>query len=163
MSFWSRSRLVINQYEEGSSTKEFSRFIRMSFRPVLRLRTISLSRFIHGSTDTHRKTRVAAKQVPHDVEVCFSDGNSVVAQPGQNLYDVACDAGTELTLGCSSGSCGVCEMELTKSGALDGTGVGEGTVVVRPCIHVVPRGFARVHLNQMLDDDIWGGDATADM
>lgn len=45
--------------------------------------------------------------------VTFSLGGLEVTtdvQPGQNLWEAAKEAGADITLGCSQGSCGVCEV-----------------------------------------------------
>ena len=92
---------------------------------------------------------------------------SVDAVPGDPLLEAvdaaaaaAGDAGamSPIVLGCCTGSCGVCEVEVRRSGALDG-GLDGAPTVVRACVAAVPAGYAEVHVSLLPDDAVWGLDA----
>ncbi|KAL4854814.1 hypothetical protein ACK3TF_004511 [Chlorella vulgaris] len=93
------------------------------------------------------------------VPITFSCGGgdevTVDALPGQNLWEVAKEAGADITLGCSQGSCGICEVEVHKYSS----GSAQPSVgVVRACIAGVPPGYSRLEVRDVPDDDIWGVD-----
>ena len=92
---------------------------------------------------------------------------SVDALPGDPLLEAADaaaaaagDAGamSPIVMGCCTGSCGVCEVEVRRSCALDG-GLDGAPTVVRACVAVVPAGYAQVHVSLLPDDAVWGVDA----
>ncbi|PRW20476.1 (2Fe-2S)-binding [Chlorella sorokiniana] len=92
------------------------------------------------------------------VPVTFSIGGSEVtvdAQPGQNIWEVAKDAGVDITLGCSQGSCGVCEVEVWKYSSGDSSG---SNGVARACIAGIPPGYQRLEIREMAVDDFWSVD-----
>jgi hypothetical protein len=100
------------------------------------------------------------------MEVLFSGGGGldvlVAARPGENIADVAAAAGVDfITLGCASGACGICEVEVTKreaGGAAGGDGDGgAAAIVVRACVAALPPGYARVEVREIVDA-IWGVD-----
>jgi hypothetical protein len=67
----------------------------------------------------------AATERP-SVPITFSLGGLEVtldAQPGQNLWEAAKEAGADITLGCSQGSCGVCEARGWPGGSSAALGV----------------------------------------
>lgn len=63
-------------------------------------------------------------------------------------------AGADVELGCNTGNCGVCEVELTKFDDVRGD---SSSIVVRSCITVLPRGYSRIEIDSM-GDSIWGLD-----
>ena len=65
---------------------------------------------------------------------------------------VAERAGVDIPVSCSTGSCGTCEVEVTKTSVATGT---TSTAVVRACVAGVPRGYKDVQISQ-LTDPIWG-------
>lgn len=83
------------------------------------------------------------------------DDITVQAQPGQNIWELANEAGAYITLGCSQGSCGVCEVEVWKYSSGSST---PSTGVVRACIAGVPPGYERLEVREVPEDDIWGVD-----
>lgn len=87
---------------------------------------------------------------------------SVASYPGAPLLDAANEAAAlvdcDIVVGCCSGSCGVCEVELARRGAADG-GPDGAPAVVRACITAVPAGYATVEVSPMPDDAVWGVDA----
>lgn len=116
-----------------------------------------------------QRARVLARSAsPSTVTLTFTlpDGRSasVDATPGQPLFDAASAAAGKagdadaIVLGCCSGSCGVCEVELGRQGALDG-GPDGAPAVVRACVTAVPAGYARVDVALLPDDAVWGVDA----
>ncbi len=64
----------------------------------------------------------------------------------------------DIPTGCLHGSCGVCEVELHRYKDAQGGPVDGGPVVVRACIAKVPRGWGRVEVGMMADDQVWGQD-----
>ena len=90
------------------------------------------------------------------VSVHFTCADVVVtAPPGTNIYELAQQSGLDtITVGCCSGNCGICEVEVRKysEGSEDTT-----PVVVRSCITPLPPGYPRVEICEMLDD-VWGVD-----
>ncbi|KAL4424714.1 hypothetical protein ABPG77_000057 [Micractinium sp. CCAP 211/92] len=83
------------------------------------------------------------------------DEITVQAQPGQNIWELSNEAGAYITLGCSQGSCGVCEVEVWKYSSGSSTA---STGVVRACIAGVPPGYERLEVREVPEDDIWGVD-----
>ena len=69
---------------------------------------------------------------------------------------MAVAAGVDLTVGCCTGSCGICEVEVRKLQAGEAR-ADAAPAVVRTCIAGVPPGYARLEID-MLDDQIWGVD-----
>lgn len=95
------------------------------------------------------------------VPVTFMMGGdeiTVEAQPGQNLWEVANAAGAHITLGCSQGSCGICEIEVWRYGGSGSSSTVPSTGIVRACIAGVPSGFTRLEVREVPDDVIWGVD-----
>lgn len=123
----------------------------------------------HAPTPTRpRRTIIARNAPPATVTLTFTtpDGRSasVAATPGQPLLDAANAAAAAagdpdcIVVGCCSGSCGVCEVELVRRGAVDG-GPDGATTVVRSCITAVPAGYAQVDVSMLPDDAQWSVDA----
>jgi ferredoxin len=65
--------------------------------------------------------------------------------------DVAASVGVDIPAGCHSGSCGLCECEVTAAGSASST-------VVRACVAVVPAGVAALRVDPLPDDAVWGQD-----
>lgn len=114
--------------------------------------TVTLSR----QRNAYSISRASATTEQATVSVSFTAANvTVTASPGTNIYELAQQSGVDtITVGCCSGNCGVCEVEVRK--------FEEGSdetvpVVVRSCITPVPPGYARLEVNELLDD-IWGVD-----
>jgi ferredoxin len=89
-------------------------------------------------------------------------GETTVA-PGTPLLDAADAAaaplGLDVPVGCCTGSCGICEVEVGRRGATDGVSPDGATAVVRACVTAVPAGYASVDLSFVPDDAAWGVDA----
>jgi ferredoxin len=81
-----------------------------------------------------------------------SDESIVGVYQAQQRAQVASRVGIEIPISCLSGSCGTCEVEVTKTNPKTGT---TSTAVVHACIAGVPRGFDSVTVSQ-LSDPIWG-------
>ena len=90
------------------------------------------------------------------MEIYFVESDVLThAKPGSLFCDVAEDAGVSVSLGCGSGQCGMCEMEVKKiSTEDDDDSVG---VVVRTCITPVPKcpDYKRLEVLEFVDT-IWG-------
>ncbi|KIY93881.1 ferredoxin [Monoraphidium neglectum] len=88
------------------------------------------------------------------------------AMPGDVIMEVAGRCGITIPGGCYSGNCGICEVEVRKfadgqDGGSSGSGSssgGGGGAVVRSCIARLPPGYARVEIDALQDDQIWGLD-----
>jgi len=94
--------------------------------------------------------------------VYFVDSDVLaLAAPGTMLYEVAERNGVEgISIGCSQGSCGICEVEVKKF-SRDAEEAEEDIpgIVVRSCVTPVPRGdYRRIQVSEMLEDPIWGTD-----
>ena len=103
-----------------------------------------------------------------------TEGVATTAAPGDVIMDVAARCGVEIPGGCYSGSCGIWEVEVFKlktadddnaaagaaAAAGDGGGGGGGGrgAVVRACVARLPPGYARVEVESLQDDQIWGLD-----
>nr|AWK24091.1 chloroplast ferredoxin-7 [Chlamydomonas sp. UWO 241] len=114
----------------------------------------------HGQARGSRKGTVAVTFALGADDDCDGSGCvTVSAVKGEDLLGVAQRAGVALTLGCCSGSCGVCEVEVTvytdgeRERADDGN-----TSVVRTCIGRVPPGCVSAIVRDLPGDDIWGGE-----
>ncbi|KAI8468236.1 MAG: hypothetical protein J3K34DRAFT_523129 [Monoraphidium minutum] len=80
------------------------------------------------------------------------------ALPGDVIMEVAEKAGITIPGGCYSGNCGICEVEVKKVAAGESAaGAGAGAVV-RACVARLPPGYARVEIEMLQDDAIWGLD-----
>ncbi|GMH39260.1 hypothetical protein BSKO_07158 [Bryopsis sp. KO-2023] len=80
----------------------------------------------------------------------------VEAAPGDNILEVANRCDVDISTGCLSGSCGSCEVEVTKYEVTKG--VSEpSTSVVRACIAGIPRGYNLIEIDDV-EDPIWGAD-----
>lgn len=111
----------------------------------------------HISSITNRNLRCNAAD---SVSVLFASPWDVTteARPGELLYDVAHRAGVDITLGCCTGNCGVCEVEVKKFDCTDGVSAEDGApIVVRSCVTPVPSLYRRIQIEQ-LSDAIWGLD-----
>ncbi|GAX81481.1 hypothetical protein CEUSTIGMA_g8910.t1 [Chlamydomonas eustigma] len=85
------------------------------------------------------------------VHLVFADSqNSTSAYPGEEMLEVALRSEETLRLGCCSGHCGVCEVEMTCY-----HGSSKEVSVIRTCIAKVPSGFTRIEIADM-DDEVWG-------
>lgn len=80
-------------------------------------------------------------------------GNHQLAHRCSLRVQVAERAGVALPMGCYSGNCGVCEVELNKVSP-DGS---TSSLVVRSCITVLPRGYPRLEVDELVDS-VWGLD-----
>ncbi|KAK9814771.1 hypothetical protein WJX72_011233 [[Myrmecia] bisecta] len=76
------------------------------------------------------------------------------AAPGTNIVQVAHECGVTIATGCSSGSCGICEVEVYK---YDEHNANPSPALVRACIAAIPRGYTRLEIDEV-SDPIWGGD-----
>jgi len=80
-----------------------------------------------------------------------------------NTPQVAERCGITIPGGCYSGNCGICEVEVTKfsdaaaAAAAAGSSSSKGAVV-RACVARLPPGYARVEIESLQDDAIWGLD-----
>ena len=63
-------------------------------------------------------------------------------------------SGVDITVGCCSKSCGICEVEVT---LVDASGMASARRVTRSCVAGIPPGFARIEIDD-LGDGIWGVD-----
>jgi hypothetical protein len=61
-----------------------------------------------------------------------------------------------IQIGCATGNCGVCEVEVRKMGPGE-SAEDAAAIVVRSCVTPLPPGYAMVEINEMLDD-VWGLD-----
>lgn len=101
---------------------------------------------------------------PVTVRFIAPDGRigETAAAPGTPLLDAAgaaaAQVGLDVPVGCCTGSCGICEVELARLGALDGSPDG-ARAVVRACVTAVPAGYAAVEISFVPDDAAWGVDA----
>jgi len=80
---------------------------------------------------------------------------SVNAAPGDNIYELAQRSGIDtITVGCCTGNCGVCEVEVRKfaNGSEDTV-----PIVVRSCITALPPGYPTIEISELIDD-VWGLD-----
>jgi len=76
------------------------------------------------------------------------------ARPGDNLLEVAHQCAVSIPTGCLCGSCGTCEVEVTKYGDGDSD---PSPVVVRACVAGVPPGYKMIEVDDV-SDPIWGVD-----
>jgi ferredoxin len=101
------------------------------------------------------------------IQVHFQSADvTVTARPGDNIYDLAEKNGIDtITVGCCSGNCGVCEVEVRKyndreqspASASSGDDNAATAIVIRSCITPLPPGYTRVEINELIDD-VWGLD-----
>lgn len=94
------------------------------------------------------------------VLVRFKSANvSVHAKPGQNIYELADENGIDtIALGCCSGNCGICEVEVIKFLDEDLGEVGDAVpIMVRSCVTSIPPGYKIIEINELIDD-VWGLD-----
>ncbi|KAH7615926.1 hypothetical protein NADE_000763 [Nannochloris sp. 'desiccata'] len=95
------------------------------------------------------------------IQVHFQSANvTVAAKAGDNIYDLAEKNGIDtITVGCCSGNCGVCEVEVRKyhEGESAETTDDAAAIVIRSCVTPLPPGYARIEINELIDD-IWGLD-----
>lgn len=75
------------------------------------------------------------------------------ASPGESLLAVAHKCGVEIPTGCLTGSCGTCEIEVTRQSA-SGSPI---TSVVRSCIATVPVDVQAITVDD-ISDAVWGVD-----
>jgi hypothetical protein len=84
-------------------------------------------------------------------------GVTTAAPPGTNMMDVASAAGVDLPGGCFSGSCGLCEVEVSTRDS--GGALLADALVQRACVAVIPAGgVASVVIAELADDAVWGQD-----
>lgn len=100
----------------------------------------------------------AEKGSKASVAVTFlpSGATTASAAAGDNIMAVAEAAGVTIPGGCYSGSCGLCEVEVSTADAC-GAALAD-RVVQRACIAVVPAGAAFVTIAELEDDAVWGQD-----
>jgi ferredoxin len=117
------------------------------------------------TTSSSSPTSPSAPKAKPQIEVHFRrEGATAIASPGDVIMEVAAAAGVEIPGGCYSGSCGICEVDVFKiSGDGSGSGgSGSGSsgagAVVRACVARLPPGYARVEVDALPDDTIWGLD-----
>jgi hypothetical protein len=97
------------------------------------------------------------------IQVHFQSANiTVAAKAGDNIYDLAEKNGIDtITVGCCSGNCGVCEVEVRKYSGLGESGGttdnDAASIVVRSCVTPLPPGYGRIEINELIDD-VWGLD-----
>jgi len=92
---------------------------------------------------------------------------TVYAAAGEDMLEVAARAGVALRLGCCTGSCGICEVEVTTCPtaarplgevADGGMCCSGGAFVMRACVGRVPEDCARVVVRDLTYDEVWGMD-----
>lgn len=127
-----------------------------SIPPMTQATALALHRNLRGrSTIAH----AAAASIDQTCEVHFVAANvTVTARPGQNIYDLADKCGIDtITVGCCTGNCGVCEVEVKKYNderMSDSNAMG---IVVRSCVTPLPPGYSYITINELIDD-VWGLD-----
>lgn len=116
----------------------------------------------HSPPNTH--AREGADEIEQDAPVLvhFKGANvSVHSKPGQNIYELASENGIDtITLGCCSGNCGICEVEVLKLNDESFSDVGGDApipIVVRSCVTPIPPGYKVIEINELVDD-VWGLD-----
>jgi ferredoxin len=135
-------------------------FVKMGY--VSCPRRTALPRRIPQQSTRNTHARDGANENGHtqDVQVLvhFKSANvSVLSKPGQNIYELASENGIDtITLGCCSGNCGICEVEVLK---LNGESNSDAAIpiVVRSCITPIPPGYKVIEINELVDD-VWGLD-----
>eukprot|EP00884_Botryococcus_braunii_P023172 jgi/Botrbrau1/9539/Bobra.0089s0001.1 len=101
------------------------------------------------------KVRMEAGLGQSEVAVYFRFADVLVyAKAGDKLLEVAEVAGVTIPSSCCSGSCGSCEVEVTKVTA---DGQKSQASVVRACVAGIPPGFTRLDIDE-IEDPIWGTD-----
>lgn len=109
-----------------------------------------------GDQTASRRCRATSKDDTALMEIYFVESDILThAKPGSLLCEVAEDAGVHVSLGCGSGQCGMCEMEVKKYSTHDAEdSVG---VVVRTCVTPVPKctDYKRLEVSEFVDP-IWG-------
>lgn len=109
-----------------------------------------------GGQTPSRRCRATSNEDYAKMEIYFVESDVLThAKPGSLLCEVAEDAGVNVSLGCGSGQCGMCEMEVKKYSTDDKEdSVG---VVVRTCITPVPKctDYKRLEVSEFVDV-IWG-------
>jgi len=95
------------------------------------------------------------------IQVHFQSANvTVAAKAGDNIYDLAEKNGVDtITVGCCSGNCGVCEVEVRKYSEGESPEATEdaAAIVIRSCVTPLPPGYSRIEINELIDD-VWGLD-----
>lgn len=96
---------------------------------------------------------------PMVVEFVSSDGSRISAsgKPGQIIADIAHKNHFEIDLGCCTGNCGVCEVEVRKYETLDEMQDEPPSIVVRSCVTPLPPGYSKIEVSELVDD-IWALD-----
>jgi len=74
------------------------------------------------------------------------------AAPGENILSVAHRCGVDIPTGCLTGSCGTCEVEVTKQSSTE-----EVTYVARACVASVPDDGVGIVIDDIADQ-VWGVD-----
>lgn len=100
-----------------------------------------------------------------NVDFVSADGMriSTTGKAGELIADVAHRSGFDITLGCCTGNCGICEVEVRKfeefesENGNDGLGDAPAAMVVRSCVTPLPPGYSRIEVTELVDD-IWGLD-----
>jgi len=116
-----------------------------------------------NSTTSTTDTAVLVSFAP-----CFGDVSlSIYAQPGEILCDIAERCGVDIPVGCCTGNCGVCEVEIRKyldtSSSVDGSSHPSSSqgasIVVRACVTPIPSREVATRIEvEELTDAIWGLD-----
>ena len=126
---------------------------------------------LHPSKTHHKHIRPNSTTSTTDTAVLVSFAPSfgdvsIYAQPGEILCDIAERCGVYIPVGCCTGNCGVCEVEIRKyldtSSSVDGSShpSSQGaSIVVKSCITPIPsrKVATRIEVEE-LTDVIWGLD-----
>eukprot|EP00877_Chromochloris_zofingiensis_P006883 jgi/Chrzof1/2448/Cz11g16050.t1_FDX6[v5.2] len=106
-----------------------------------------------------QQCRSGSQQAPCVTIYFKQEDVATEAHPGDSLLEVADACGVSIPTGCFSGSCGICEVEVTKfkGSSLPGDDSPPAPAVIRACIAKIPPGYDRLEIDQ-LQDAIWGLD-----
>eukprot|EP00241_Pyramimonas_parkeae_P009065 CAMPEP_0114261840 /NCGR_PEP_ID=MMETSP0058-20121206/21389_1 /TAXON_ID=36894 /ORGANISM="Pyramimonas parkeae, CCMP726" /LENGTH=82 /DNA_ID=CAMNT_0001377477 /DNA_START=384 /DNA_END=632 /DNA_ORIENTATION=- len=79
-----------------------------------------------------------------------------LAEPGDNLLEVAMSAGVDIPSSCLTGHCGSCEVEV-EGWTVEGCANGSAKEVVRACVSPIPCGTRSLVVDE-LNDGVWGSE-----
>ena len=95
---------------------------------------------------------------PALIPITFLPSGATTSAPAGSPMMAAADAaGVDLPAGCFSGSCGICEVEVSTTAPGSGAPLAD-RVVQRACIAVIPAGVGGVTIAELEDDAVWGQD-----
>jgi ferredoxin len=127
------------------------------------LKTPQLHKICHSlhSRHLHKASAASTLDETATIQVHFQSANvTVAAKAGDNIYDLAEKNGIDtITVGCCSGNCGVCEVEVRKYSEGESAEATDDSaaIVIRSCVTPLPPGYARIEINELIDD-VWGLD-----